>query len=313
MEFRKVLCNELSTLMKENEKIVVLDADLSKPDGIYPLFMEFPNRCFQVGIAESNMAGLSAGLSAYGYLPIMITFAPFATRRAFDQIAVSIAYAKQRVVIIGTDPGITAELNGGTHMSFEDVAIMRSIPDMVVYDAVDDVQFSQAIRQLINSEKNVYIRVPRKLRPTVFNDSYEFKLGKADIVKEGNDVSIVASGIMVYEALEAAKILDKEGICAEVVSVNTIKPLDEETILNSVKKTNCVVTCENNNIKGGLYSAVSELLCSNYPSICEAIGVNDLFGQVGKYSELLSAYNLTPKDIAIKAKDVVNKKQKENK
>lgn len=260
MEFRKVLCNELSALMKENEKIVILDADLAKPDGIYPLFLEFPERCFQVGIAESNMAGLCAGLSAYGYIPVMVTFAPFATRRAFDQIAVSIAYAKQRVIIIGTDPGITAELNGGTHMSFEDVAIMRSIPNMVVYDAVDDVQLSQAIKQLININKNVYIRMPRKLRPTVFGEDYKYEYGKADVIKEGNDVTIAATGIMVYEALEAAKILETEGINAEVISVNTIKPIDAETILTSVKKTKCVVTCENNNIKGGLYSVVSELL-----------------------------------------------------
>ena len=308
MEFRKVLCNELSALMKENEKIVILDADLSKPDGIYPLFLEFPNRCFQVGIAEANMAGICAGLSAYGYIPVMVTFAPFATRRAFDQIAVSIAYAKQRVIIVGTDPGITAELNGGTHMSFEDTAIMRSIPDMVVYDAVDDIQLSQAIKQLINSNKNVYIRTPRKLRPTIFDENYKYEFGKADVIKTGSDITIAATGIMVYEALEAVKILEAEGINAELISVNTIKPLDEKTILESVKKTNCIVTCENSNIKGGLFSAVSEMLCSNYPTICAPIGVYDEFGQVGKYSDLLDAYHLTPKDIVLKVKEVINKK-----
>ena len=308
MEFRKVLCNELSALMKENEKIVILDADLSKPDGIYPLFLEFPNRCFQVGIAEANMAGICAGLSAYGYIPVMVTFAPFATRRAFDQIAVSIAYAKQRVIIVGTDPGITAELNGGTHMSFEDTAIMRSIPDMVVYDAVDDVQLSQAIKQLINSNKNVYIRTPRKLRPTIFDENYKYEFGKADVIKTGSDITIAATGIMVYEALEAVKILEAEGINAELISVNTIKPLDEKTILESVKKTNCIVTCENSNIKGGLFSAVSEMLCSNYPTICAPIGVYDEFGQVGKYSDLLDAYHLTPKDIVLKVKEVISKK-----
>ena len=302
------MCNELSALMKENEKIVVLDADLSKPDGIYPLFVEFPNRCFQVGIAEANMAGLCAGLSAYGYLPVMVTFAPFATRRVFDQIAVSIAYAKQRVIIVGTDPGITAELNGGTHMSFEDVSIMRSIPDMVVYDAVDDVQLGQAIRQLLNLDKNVYIRMPRKLRPTVFSDEYKYEFGKADVIKEGSDITIAATGIMVYEALEAAKLLTEEGINAEVISINTIKPIDEENILKSVKKTKCIVTCENNNINGGLYSAVTEVLCSNYPAICGAIGVYDEFGQVGKYSDLLKAYHLTPNDIVNKVKEIIKKK-----
>lgn len=308
MEFRKVLCNKLSALMKENDKIVILDADLSKPDGIYPLFVEFPERCFQVGIAEANMAGLCAGLSAYGYLPIMVTFAPFATRRVFDQIAVSIAYAKQRVIIIGTDPGITAELNGGTHMSFEDVTIMRSIPEMVIYDAVDDVQLGQAIKQLVNLDKNVYIRMPRKTRPTVFDENYKYQYGKADVLKEGNDITIVATGTMVYESLEATKLLKEEGVVAEVISANTIKPIDKETILKSVKKTNCVVTCENNNINGGLYSVVSELLCSEYPAICGAVGVYDEFGQVGKYSDLLDAYHLTPKDIVNKVKEIINKK-----
>lgn len=308
MEFRKVLCNKLSALMKENDKIVILDADLSKPDGIYPLFVEFPERCFQVGIAEANMAGLCAGLSAYGYLPIMVTFAPFATRRVFDQIAVSIAYAKQRVIIVGTDPGITAELNGGTHMSFEDVTIMRSIPEMVIYDAVDDVQLGQAIKQLVNLDKNVYIRMPRKTRPTVFDENYKYQYGKADVLKEGKDITIVATGTMVYESLEAAKLLKEEGVVAEVISANTIKPIDKETILKSVKKTNCVVTCENNNINGGLYSVVSELLCSEYPAICGAVGVYDEFGQVGKYSDLLDAYHLTPKDIVNKVKEIINKK-----
>lgn len=308
MEFRKVLCQELAALMRQNDKIVILDADLAKPNGIYPLFEEFPDRCFQVGIAESNMAGVSSGLSAYGYIPVMVTFAPFATRRACDQIAVSIAYAKQRVIIVGTDPGITAEANGGTHMSFEDVAIMRSIPDMVIYDAVDDVQLAQAIKQLIDIDKNVYIRMPRKLRPTVFDEKYKYIYGKADVVKEGKDVTIISTGTMVYETIEANKILTELGIDAEIVSVNTIKPLDVETIVNSIKKTKCVVTCENSNIKGGLYSAISEVVSAECPTYVIPVGVHDEFGQVGKYSDLLKAYHLTPDDIVEKVKIAINKK-----
>lgn len=308
MEFRKVLCQELAALMRQNDKIVILDADLAKPNGIYPLFEEFPDRCFQVGIAESNMAGVSSGLSAYGYIPVMVTFAPFATRRSCDQIAVSIAYAKQRVIIVGTDPGITAEANGGTHMSFEDVAIMRSIPDMVIYDAVDDVQLAQAIKQLIDIDKNVYIRMPRKLRPTVFDENYKYIYGKADVVKEGKDVTIISTGTMVYETIEANKILTELGIDAEIVSVNTIKPLDVETIVNSIKKTKCVVTCENSNIKGGLYSAISEVVSAECPTYVIPVGVHDEFGQVGKYSDLLKAYHLTPDDIVEKVKIAINKK-----
>ena len=308
MEFRKILCNELSALMKENDKIVVLDADLGKPNGISPLSNEFPDRYFQVGIAEANMAGICAGLSAYGYKPVMVTFTPFATRRVYDQIAVSIAYAKQKVVIIGTDPGITAELNGGTHMSFEDVAIMRAIPDMVIYDAVDTIQLSQALRELINLDKNIYIRMPRKFQTEIFGKDYKYIYGKADILKEGKDVTIIATGTMVNEVVKTKEMLQNEGIDSEIISVNTIKPLDEETILNSVKKTNCVVTCENNNIKGGLYSAVSELLCTNYPAIVIPVGVDDKFGQVGKYNDLLNAYHLTPADILKKVKLAINKK-----
>ena len=284
MEFRKILCNELSALMKENDKIVVLDADLGKPNGISPLSNEFPDRYFQVGIAEANMAGICAGLSAYGYKPVMVTFTPFATRRVYDQIAVSIAYAKQKVVIIGTDPGITAELNGGTHMSFEDVAIMRAIPDMVIYDAVDTIQLSQALRELINLDKNIYIRMPRKFQTEIFGKDYKYIYGKADILKEGKDVTIIATGTMVNEVVKTKE------------------------MLNSVKKTNCVVTCENNNIKGGLYSAVSELLCTNYPAIVIPVGVDDKFGQVGKYNDLLNAYHLTPADILKKVKLAINKK-----
>lgn len=308
MEFRKVLYNELSALMKENNKIVVLDADLGKPNGIYPLSQEYPDRYYQVGIAEANMAGICAGLSAYGYRPVMVTFAPFATRRAYDQIAVSIAYSKQKVIIIGTDPGISAELNGGTHMSFEDVAIMRAIPDMVIYDACDVNQFAQAFKELVNLDKNVYIRLPRKFQTEVFGEDYKYIYGKADVLKEGKDVTIVATGTMVEQALIANKLLVQEGISAEIISANTIKPLDGETILESVKKTKCVVTCENNNILGGLYSCVSELLASNYPAVVLPVGVYDEFGQVGKYNDLLVAYKLTPKDIIEKVKLAINKK-----
>lgn len=299
MDFRQVLCNELRVLMQNDDKIVLMDADLAKPNGTFPLYKDFPNRCYEAGIAEANMTSVAAGLSAYGYKPVIVTFAPFATRRTYDQIAVSVAYAKQNVKIVGTDPGITAELNGGTHMSFEDVALMRNIPGMIVYDAVDYIQLGQALPQIMNTNKNVYIRMPRKSRPTVFNEAtYKFELGKADVVKEGTDVSIIASGIMVYEALEACKILSEKGINAEVVSVNTIKPLDEDTILKSIKKTNKVVTCENSFINGGLFSAISELTSNKYPVYIEPVGVKDEFGQVGTYKDLLSAYKLTPSDIA---------------
>lgn len=305
MEFRQALRNTLNDLMEKDPRICLIDADLAKPNGTFPLYEKFPERCFNAGISEANMASVAAGLSAYGMIPFIVTFTPFASRRICDQIAVSIAYAKQKVIIVGTDPGITAELNGGTHMSFEDVSVLRAIPTMLIYDAVDANQLAQAIPQLIEYNGPVYIRMPRKTRPDVFSEGYEFKLGKADIVRTGKDISILATGTMVYEALVAASELAEEGIEAEVVSVNTLKPLDEETILTSIKKTNKVITCENHNIIGGLYSAVAELLCKEYPLAVRGIGVNDEFGQVGTYKELLQAYNMTPEDIKKLVKEIL--------
>lgn len=305
MEFRQALCNTLTELMEKNEKICVIDADLAKPNGTFPLYAKFPNRCFNAGISEANMASVAAGLAAYGMIPFIVTFTPFASRRICDQIAVSIAYAKQKVIIIGTDPGITAELNGGTHMSFEDISVLRAIPTMLIYDATDANQLSQAIPQLIAYDGPVYVRMPRKSRPDIYKEGYEFKLGKADIIKEGKDVTIISTGTMVYESLVAANELEEEGISAEVISVNTIKPLDEETILTSIKKTNKAITCENHNIIGGLYSAVAEMLCKEYPMRLEGIGIKDRFGQVGKYSDLLQAYNMTPKDIKLLVKNIL--------
>ena len=307
MDLRAVLASELSKLMKENDKIVVLDADLSKPDGTAPLYKEFPNRCFNCGIAEANMASVAAGLSAYGFRPIIVTFAPFATRRIFDQIAVSIAYAKQNVIIIGTDPGITAELNGGTHMSFEDIALMRTIPNMLIYDVVDEVQLAQAVEKLVNYPGNVYIRMARKTRPIVFDNNYKFNFLKSDVITEGADLTLIASGTLVYEAIQAQTKLKEEGINVEVISLNFVKPLDKETLLKSIKKTNHVVTCENHSLNGGVYSAISEMCASEYPVRIKGIGVNDEFGQVGKYNELAQAYKLTCDDIVEVIKKELNK------
>lgn len=297
MEIRKALNQALAELMREDEKICILDADLSKPNGTSNLYTEFPERCFNVGIAEANMVGIAAGLSAYGFKPVILSFAPFVTRRVCDQIAVSVAYAKQNVKIIGTDPGITAEINGGTHMSFEDVATLRSIPTMDIYDATDSTQMYQAIKQIMKTNNPCYIRTSRKFSKQVFDENYKFQLYKSDVVREGTDITVLASGIMVYETLTIIDKLKEEGISVELISVNTIKPLDEEAILKSVKKTNHLVTCENHNVIGGLYSAVSELMAEKYPIKIDKIAVMDQFGQVGKYNDLLECYHLTGNDI----------------
>lgn len=305
MEFRQALAKELSRLMKQDESICILDADLAKPNGTSPLYKEFPNRTFNVGIAEANMVGVASGLAASGLKPNVFSFAPFSTRRALDQIMISVCYAKQNVKIWGTDPGITAETNGGTHMSFEDMGVLRSIPTMTIFDVVDAKQLEQAVEQIENYQGPMYIRTPRKTRPDVFDDNYKFELFKADVINEGNDITIIASGTMVYEAKEAVEELKKEGIKAELISANFIKPLDETTLLKSINKTKKVLTCENHNVIGGLHSAICELVCKNTPVNVYAIGVQDQFGQVGKYNELLEAYHMTKQDIINKVKEIL--------
>lgn len=307
-EMRKVLCEELEKLMTEDERIVVIDADLAKPNGTMPLRSKFPDRAFDVGIAEQNMASMAAGMASYGCIPFIASFTPFTSRRICDQIAVSICYAKQNVKILGTAPGIAAQLNGGTHMSMEDIGVLRSIPDMVIFEPVDIVQLKKALPKVIEYEGPIYIRLFRKVSPIVFDENYEFDLFKADYIRKGNDVTLFASGIMVAEALEAADKLKKENIEAEVINIHTIKPIDRETIIESSKKTGAVVTCENHNVVGGLKSAVAEVLAEECPVPLKAVGVQDHFGEVGSLDFLKEKYHMTSEDIIKAAKEVISKK-----
>ena len=297
MEMRELFSNEIEKIMNENDKIVILNADLAKPNGFGNLQKKYPEKVINVGIAEQNMACIAAGMSSYGYIPFICTFTPFATRRICDQIAISICYAKQNVKIIGTDPGISAEYNGGTHMSMEDIGVLRSIPNMVIFEPVDNNQLKNLLPQIIDYKGPVYIRMFRKTTPDIFSEDERFNLFKSKIIKSGEDVSIFCSGIMVSEVLEANKELEKLGINAEIINVHTIKPLDEETVINSAKKTKAVVTAENHNIIGGLRSAVAETLSENCPVPLRSIGVRDTFGQVGKMPFLKETYNMTSEDI----------------
>ena len=297
MEMRELFSNEIEKIMNENDNIVILNADLAKPNGFGNLQKKYPEKVINVGIAEQNMACIAAGMSSYGYIPFICTFTPFATRRICDQIAISICYAKQNVKIIGTDPGISAEYNGGTHMSMEDIGVLRSIPNMVIFEPVDNNQLKNLLPQIIDYKGPVYIRMFRKTTPDIFSEDERFNLFKSKIIKSGEDVSIFCSGIMMSEVLEANKELEKLGINAEIINVHTIKPLDEETVINSAKKTKAVVTAENHNIIGGLRSAVAETLSENYPVPLRSIGVRDTFGQVGKMPFLKETYNMTSEDI----------------
>lgn len=309
MEMRQVLAAELEKMMAENENIVVIDADLSKPNGVAGLRKKYPERAFDVGIAEQNMASIAAGMSSYGFIPFITTFTPFASRRICDQIAISIAYAKQNVKIIGSDPGISAEFNGGTHMSVEDIGVLRSIPDIVIFEPVDAIQFKKSLPQIVDYNGPVYIRMFRKEIPNVFDENCEFDLFKASKLQDGNDISIFCSGIMVQETMEANKALKEQGINADIINIHTIKPIDKQAIIDSARKTGAVLTVENHNVIGGLKSAVCEVLMEEYPVPLKAIGIKDQFGQVGKLPFLKEFYKMRAEDIVNSAKELISSKK----
>jgi transketolase len=309
IEVRQVLADELEKIMEKDERIVVIDADLARANGTLGLRDKFPERAFDVGIAEQNMAAVAAGMASYGFIPFIGSFTAFATRRICDQITISIAYAKRNVKIIGSDPGISAELNGGTHMSMEDMGVLRSIPTMTIFEPADAMQLRKALPQIIEHDGPVYIRLFRKAAPVIFDEDYEFNLFKADVIKEGTDVTLYATGIMVKEALDAAEILKAEGISAEVVNIHTIKPIDRETVTASARKTGAVVTCENHNVVGGLKAAVAEVLIEECPVPLKAIGIQDHFGEVAMMDYLKKKYHMTAEDIANAAKEAIANKR----
>ncbi|MDR1364237.1 MAG: transketolase family protein [Oscillospiraceae bacterium] len=308
MEMRKVLFKELEKIMRHNSEIIIINADLAKAAGLSGLNDIFPDRCFNVGVAEQNMAGVAAGMATYGFIPCIFSFAPFVTRRICDQIAISICYAQQNVKLFGLDPGIAAEHNGGTHMSFEDIGVLRSIPNIIIFEPCDEVQFEKSILEILNYNGPVYIRMFRKETPKIFDENYKFDLLKSDILKKGEDISIFCTGIMVHECLNASKILDNLGISSEIINIHTIKPIDKKAILDSVRKTKRAITAENHNVFGGLFSAVSEILSENFPVMVKPIGIHNEFGQVGDMSFLKEYYGLTAKNIVENARRLMNKR-----
>lgn len=305
MEMRQMMASELAKLMSKNEKIVLIDADLSKPNGLAKIKEQFPERAMDIGIAEQNMASIAAGMSSYGFVPFISTFTPFATRRICDQIAISMAYANQNVKIIGSDPGISAEFNGGTHMSMEDIGVLRSIPGIVIFEPTDVVQLKKLLPQVVDYYGVVYIRMFRKKIDSVFTESDEFDLFKASVIQEGSDLSIFCSGIMVQETMLANEKLKQMGINADIINIQTIKPIDREAVVKSAKKTGAVLTAENHNLIGGLKSAVSEVFAEEFPVPIKSVGVNDVFGQVGKMPYLKEVYKMRSCDIVSAALELL--------
>lgn len=298
----------LVELGKENENIVVLDADLSKSTKTCNFKDAYPERFFNMGIAEQNLMGVAAGLAAAGKVPFASSFAVFATGRAYDQIRNSIAYPKLNVKIAATHAGVTVGEDGGSHQMLEDIALMRALPNMTVVVPADGVEARLAVLAAAEYKGPVYIRLGRSKIETIFDENYKFRIGKGTVVKDGTDVTLFACGIMVETALKAAEMLAEENISAAVVNLSTIKPLDTALIVKMAEQTKACVTCEEHSIIGGLGSAVAETLAENYPIPLERVGIEDKFGQSGLPDELLKAYGLTAEKIAEKAKTAIARK-----
>ena len=298
----------LVELGKEHEEVVVLDADLAAATQTKVFREQFPERHIDCGIAEANMAGIAAGLSTCGKVPFMSSFAMFAAGRAFEQVRNSIGYPHLNVKIGATHAGISVGEDGATHQCNEDIALMRTIPGMVVMCPADDVEAKAAVRAAVEYDGPVYIRFGRAAVP-VINDTpdYKFEIGKGTVVREGTDVTIVATGICVDSALGAAEKLAAEGISAEVINICTIKPLDEDIIIKSAKKTGKVVTAEEHSVIGGLGSAVCDALCKSYPTPVYKIGMQDCFGESGSAAALVQKYKLDAQGVYEQVKEFVNK------
>lgn len=309
--FKEVLGETIQRLAIEDRDVIYLDADLMSCIGMAKWAEKHPDRAINCGIAEANMAGISAGLSAVGFKPIMHTFGPFASRRCYDQIFLSGAYAGNSVTIIGTDPGVCATFNGGTHMPFEDMALYRAIPGAYVFDMTDTAMLESVLRQCKDLPGIKYIRVGRKNNKKIYETGSQMEIGKGILVKEeGDDAVVFACGIMTAKALEAAEILKKEGIGIAVIDMFTVKPLDRQMTLKYAEKTGAVVTAENHNRIGGLYSAVCDVLAEKLPLPVECVAVEDEFGEVGPQDYLVKRFGLTAERIVEKVRLAVSRKNR---
>ena len=297
-ELRDCVVETLQELMKDDDKITALEADLGGASGFTKIKKTNPERFIQCGIAEANMMGVAAGLSLTGFKPFTHTFAPFATRRVFDQLFLSGAYAGNTINVYGSDPGFSVASNGGTHTAWEDVALIREIPGAVICDPADDVQMEWIIKEFLKMEGIHYVRSNRKAVRNVYKKGSSFKIGQGNILKEGKDILIIAAGQLVSEALDCAEELEKEGYSVEVIDMFTIKPLDEKLLIKEAKGKSNIVTIENHSIYGGLGSAVSEVIAENGISVpVKRIGVKEKFGQVGTAEFLQEEFGLTAKQI----------------
>ena len=290
----------LKTEVYKNPNVVVLEADLGNATKSNAFKEVAPERYFNMGISEQDLIGTAAGFAAAGKIPLASTFAVFATGRAFEQVRNSVCYPKLNVKICATHAGLTVGADGGSHQAIEDISLMRTLPNMTVINPADAKEAEAAVLAAIDYQGPVYIRLGRAETKDIHDDSYHFEWRKAEVLRQGSDVSIFATGIMTAKALDAAETLAKQGVQAEVINVHTIKPLDEETVIASAKKTGKVVTAEEHSIIGGLGSAVAEVLARQCPTKQAFVGVQDSFGESGSPNDLLEKYGLTT-EVIVKA------------
>jgi transketolase len=306
---REAYCDALIAAAEKNPRIVAVDADVRYSMGTKRFYDRFPERGIDCGIMEAHAVSMCAGMSATGLVPFFHAFGTFATRRAFDQVFLSCAYQKLNVKLIGGDAGVTAAANGGTHMPFEDVGLMRTVPGATILEPADSAMLPAAVRYMADTDGVFYMRSCRRKVMRIYGEGAHFTIGKANVLREGDDVVLIACGIMVYEALRARQLLSERGFSATVIDMHTIKPLDEEAVLKAARRCGAVVTAENHNAVGGLGSAVAETLSSGYPVPLERVAVFESFGEVGTQDFLQKKFHLTAEDIAEKAAVCIRRKK----
>ncbi|WHP32742.1 transketolase family protein [Trabulsiella odontotermitis] len=304
-EMRKVYAGFVTEQIKAESGIIALEADLMSSMAMDGVQRQFPDHVINCGIMEANVIGTAAGLSLTGRRPFVHTFTAFASRRCFDQLFMALDYQRNNVKVIASDAGVTACHNGGTHMSFEDMGIVRGLAHSVVIEVTDAVMFKDILNQLITLEGFYWVRTIRKQAPTVYEEGSSFTIGKGNVLREGDDITLIANGIMVAEAQEAARRLERDGISAAVIDMFTLKPIDRMLVKNYAEKTGRIVTCENHSIHNGLGSAVAEVLVETCPVPMRRVGVKERYGQVGTQEFLQHEYGLTADDIVKAARELL--------
>ncbi len=310
VEMRKTFADTMAEMAAKDDAVVYFDCDVINSIGMVGFGEKYPDRCVDCGIQEANMIGVAAGASAVGLKPFTHTFGPFAARRVIDQIYISAAYAKLNVRMIGSDAGVTASYNGGTHMPIEDMGLLRTIPEVTLLEPADSVQLADLMRQTKDMYGVFYIRITRKVADKIFEDGSTFEIGKAATLRDGSDITLITSGFCTSDTLKAADILAKEGISCRVLNMFTWKPIDADAIIDAAKTTGAIVTVENHNILNGLGSAVSEVVSENCPIPVKRIGVKDRFGEVGSIDYLKGIFGMTVEDIVAAAKETLARKAK---